>query len=73
MNAVLANCELVVVVLLTMCFALLMEPLLFLGVLTLMKRGMRRRRHRPDHDQVLAELKLAADNVKRSTRGSNLG
>ena len=66
MNAILANCELVVVVLLTMCFALLMEPLLFLGVLTLMKRGMRRRR--VGHDQVLAELQLAVENVKKSTR-----
>jgi len=72
MNAVLANCEVVVVVLLTLCFALLLEPLLLLGVLTLMKRGMRRRR-RLGHDQVLAELQLAVDQVKRTTRASNLG
>ncbi len=70
MNALLANCELVVVVLLTVCFAVLMEPLLLLGVLTLMKRGMRRRL---DQDQALAELQLAVENVKRSTRASNLG
>ncbi len=67
MNAVLADFELAVVVLLTMCFALLMEPLLFLGVLTLMKRGMHRRR-RVGHDQVLAELQLAVESVKKSTR-----
>jgi len=72
MNAVLANCEVVVVVLLTLGFALLMEPLLFLGVLTLMKHGMRRRQ-RLGHDRVLAELQLAVDNVKRTTRASNLG
>ena len=72
MNAVIANVELVVVVLLTMCFALLLEPILLLGVLTLMKRGMRRRR-RVGHDQVLAELRLAVDNVKRNNRVSNLG
>lgn len=71
MNAVLANFELVVVVLLTFCFALLMEPLLFMGVLTLMKRGMRRRRM--GHDRVLAELQLAVDNVKRTNRVSDLG
>lgn len=70
MNALLADCELVVVVLLTMGFALLMEPLLLLGVLTLMKRGMRRRLHQ---DQALAELQIAVENVKRSTRASNLG
>lgn len=72
MNAVIADCEVAVVVLLTFCFALLMEPLLLLGVLTLMKRGMRRRR-RLSHDQVLAELQLAVENVKRTTRVSNLG
>lgn len=70
MNAVLANCELVVVVLLTFCFAILMEPLLFLGVLTLMQRGMRRRR-RLGHDRVLAELQLAVDNVRKNNRVSN--
>ncbi len=72
MNAVLANCEIAVVVLLTMCFAVLLEPLLLLGILTLMKRGMHRGR-RLGHDHVLAELQLAVDKVKRSTRGSNLG
>ncbi len=72
MNALLANCEIVVVVLLTMCFALLMEPLLLLGILTLMKRGMHRRQ-RLGHDHVLAELQLAVDKVKRSTQASNLG
>ncbi len=72
MNALLANCELVVVVLLTVCFAILLEPLLFMGVLLLMKRGVNRRR-RLGHDRVLAELQLATDHVKRSTRVSNLG
>ena len=72
MNALLTNCELVVVVLLTMCFALLMEPLLLLGILTLMKRGMQKRQ-RLGHDHVLAELQLAVDKVKRTTRASDLG
>lgn len=66
MEAVFADLVVVVVVALTFCFALLIEPLLLFGILKLMDQSARRHRLAAD----IARLQSRVEELKRSAPAS---
>lgn len=62
METLLANAEVAIVVVLTLCVVLLLEPLLLLGLFRLMERGMRRHRLQ----QQIAGLRTRVEDLKRT-------